>query len=149
MKVGACLMFSTLGPDTFRELTKAWENIDNYAHVNLFTDMHNIGDILLQEYFLDPVVDAEYIYVHYSNILSLLESLKIQGVKNINKKRRTGLMGKEAFKQFKQNFAPYSHTKFQLTYEVIYGQAWKGTQRRTVSSTETVIAVEDLLKSRK
>ncbi|MDI1351851.1 MAG: methyltransferase domain-containing protein, partial [bacterium] len=44
MNVNGCLMFTTLGPDTFQELKMAWNGINSYAHVNEFMDMHDVGD---------------------------------------------------------------------------------------------------------
>jgi malonyl-CoA O-methyltransferase len=63
-----CLMFSTLGPDTFKELKQAWKEVNNYAHTNDFADMHDVGDCLLRERFLDPVVDMELLTIHYGSL---------------------------------------------------------------------------------
>ncbi len=35
-------MFSTLGPDTFKELRKSWVGINTFAHANDFFDMHDV-----------------------------------------------------------------------------------------------------------
>jgi malonyl-CoA O-methyltransferase len=45
------LLFSTFGPDTLRELRQAWASADDRVHVNLFMDMHDIGDLLLASGF--------------------------------------------------------------------------------------------------
>lgn len=45
------LMFSTLGPDTLKELRQAFSGADGYAHVNRFIDMHDIGDALVHNGF--------------------------------------------------------------------------------------------------
>ena len=34
------LSFTTLGPDTLRELRSAWKAVDSHTHVNQFIDMH-------------------------------------------------------------------------------------------------------------
>lgn len=122
-----CLMFTTLGPDTFIELRDAFAIADDYAHVNTFADMHDLADALLQEGFLDPVVDMEHIVAHYTALPALLRSLKRQGVKNIHPDRRTGLMGKKTWTQFTTHMQSYltPDEKYPLTYEVIYGHAWK------------------------
>lgn len=146
MNVQGCLMFSTLGPDTFCELRRAWAKVDQYGHTNDFIDMHDLGDCLLAEHFLDPVVDMEMLTAHYSTLPQLLHALKAQGVRNIHAARNPGLTGKKAWHDFEKTMASFCTTegKFPLTYEVVYGHAWKGEQRRVNSGTETVISVESL-----
>ena len=146
MTVNGCLMFSTLGPDTFKELKQAWASADNYAHINEFMDMHDIGDCLLAEHFLDPVVDMEMLTVHYSTLKRLLQSLKAQGVRNINQDRNEGLTGKYSWQTFETAYQALSTAegKYPLTYEVVYGHAWKGEQRRLGKGTETLIPISQI-----
>ncbi|OCH97189.1 malonyl-ACP O-methyltransferase BioC [Legionella jamestowniensis] len=141
-----CLMFSTLGPDTFKELKQAWQAADYYAHANEFTDMHDLGDSLLKERFLDPVVDMELLTVHYDNLKKLLINLKTQGVRNINAKRNRGLTGKKTWHLFTETYKALRtmEGKYPLTYEVVYGHAWKGDQQVTGTGTETLIPVSQI-----
>lgn len=144
MHESGCLMFSTLGPDTFLELRE--ESQSAFAHVNTFMDMHDIGDILLKEQYLDPVVDMDKLIVHYQDFLSLLHSLKKQGVRNINSKRNPGLTGKRAWKAFQDSVKQFQTAsgQYPLTYEVIYGHAWKGLKRVPTTNTEFTIPVSTL-----
>ena len=146
MNVNGCLMFTTLGPDTFHELRQAWAGVDRYAHTNVFSDMHDIGDVLLGEHFVDPVVDMDMLCAHYSTLPALVRALKAQGVRNINAARNAGLTGRQAWHNFEQAFSTFrtADGKFPLTYEVVYGHAWKGEQRRTDQGTETFVSVEQL-----
>lgn len=143
---GGCLMFSTLGPDTFQELRQAFKTVDSYAHVNDFLDMHDIGDCLLSEKFDDPVMDMDRLTAHYTTLSDLLYGLKAQGVRNIHLERNPGLTGKRAWHEFEQEMLTLRtiDQKFPLTYEVVYGHAWKGMQRRTEQGVETFISVEQL-----
>jgi malonyl-CoA O-methyltransferase len=146
MNINGCLMFSTLGPDTFKELKQAWLAADQYAHINHFADMHDIGDCLLAEHFLDPVVDMELLTVHYASLKQLLQNLQAQGVRNINQARNKGLTGKQSWQRFEaayQNLRT-AEGKYPLSYEVVYGHAWKGEQRRLGQGTETFIPVSQL-----
>lgn len=149
MNTEGCLMFSTLGPDTFCELRRAWATVDKHAHINNFTDMHDIGDHLLAEHFLDPVVDMEVLTAHYQTLPQLLHALKSQGVRNVNAARNSGLTGKQAWRGFEQAVSTFrtKQGKFPLTYEVVYGHAWKGEQRRLEKGTETMISVDQLRKT--
>lgn len=146
MSINGCLMFTTLGPDTFKELKQAWSGVNQYAHVNEFIDMHDIGDCLLSEHFLEPVIDMEFLAIHYETLPTLIKNLKAQGVKNINPQKNQGLTGKMAWKKFERNYLSLQTEgkKYPLTYEVIYGQAWKGEQRKTILGTETLIPVSQI-----
>ncbi|KTC89394.1 malonyl-ACP O-methyltransferase BioC [Fluoribacter dumoffii] len=148
MKPHGCLMFTTLGPDTFKELKQAWSGVNPYAHVNEFADMHDVGDSLVSEHFLDPVMDMEVLEVHYGSLSKLLHSLKAQGVKNINPQRNQGLTGKTAWRHFEQNYAALrtEQGKYPLSYEVVYGHAWKGEQRKTELGIETVIPISQIVR---
>lgn len=148
MKPNACLMFTTLGPDTFKELKDSWASAHQYAHVNEFPDMHDVGDCLMSERFLEPVMDMELLTVHYETLSKLLKSLKAQGVRNVNSARNAGLTGKTAWKVFEQNYSllQTDTKKYPLTYEVVYGHAWKGEQRKTNDGIETMIPISQILK---
>ncbi|MBN9226098.1 MULTISPECIES: malonyl-ACP O-methyltransferase BioC [Legionella] len=148
MKANGCLMFTTLGPDTFKELKHAWTGVNHYAHVNEFADMHDVGDCLMSEHFLEPVIDMELLAVHYQTLPKLLQALKAQGVKNINPQRNQGLTGKTAWRQFEQNYSTLQTDKgkYPLTYEVVYGHAWKGEQRKTEQGIETMIPISQIVR---
>src|SRR5260370_21371926 len=53
------LSFTTLGPDTLRELRSAWGAVDSHTHVHQFIDMHDIGDALVRASFAYPVLHLE------------------------------------------------------------------------------------------
>lgn len=146
MRAHGCLMFTTLGPDTFKELKDAWIDVNHYAHVNKFPDMHDVGDCLMAEHFLEPVVDMEWLTLHYESLSKLLKSIKSQGVKNINSERNKGLTGKSSWRQFEQNYLQTPPGKYPLTYEVVYGHAWKGEQRKTDKGVETLISVSQIAR---
>ena len=150
MAKDACLMFSTLGPDTFKELKLAFDSVDQFSHVNDFMDLHVIGDCLVKEYFLDPVMDMEYIIAKYATVPELVRSIKNQGVKNISSSRHRGLTSKGVWRQFINRMEEQSNLSdgIQLTYEVIYGHAWKGTQTKRDHGVETRISLADFLKAR-
>lgn len=148
MNPQGCLMFSTLGPDTFIELRQAFAAADSFAHVNDFPDMHDVGDQLLANFFLDPVMDMEILTAHFTSLPKLLHSLKRQG-RNTSAARNPGLTGKQSWRRFEKAMAALCtpEGKYPLTYEVVYGHAWKGAQRRTEKGVETSISVAQLKAS--
>ncbi|MBA2650021.1 MAG: malonyl-ACP O-methyltransferase BioC [Legionella sp.] len=148
MKVQGCLMFTTLGPDTFKELKKAWSGVNDHAHTNEFPDMHDVGDWLMAEHFLEPVVDMENLTVHYQSLQKLVQGLKKQGVKNINPQRNKGLTSRAAWANFLNNYELLrtENGSYPLSYEVIYGQAWKGELRQKHKDGETFISLSQIKK---
>ena len=143
---GGCLMFTTLGPDTFMELRYAFSAADQYAHANDFLDLHHLGDALLAQDFQDPVVDMEMLTVHYPTLQQLLNALKKQGVRHVNTKRNPGLMGRSAWQRFTSTMETLRTPdhQFPLTYEVVYGHAWKSIAQEKQLSTETTISMAQM-----
>lgn len=151
MHQDACLMFSTLGPDTFKEIRTAWQAQSQFSHTNDFADMHEVGDALMTAHFLEPVMDMEMLSLQYNALPQLLDSLKKQGVKNINAKRNKGLTGKNVWKQFRENYESLrsENGKYPLSYEVVYGHAWKGMQTQTTQGLETFIPLSSIGRTRR
>lgn len=146
MRKDACVMFTTLGPDTFKELKQAWQAADSFSHSNDFADMHHIGDSLMTERLLEPVVDMELLTVHYKSLAQLTRSLKAQGIPNIHEKRNKGLTGRGAWTAFEKAYESLRtpEGKYPLTYEIIYGHAWKGQQAATEQGLETFFPLSQL-----
>lgn len=146
MNANGCLMFSTLGPDTFIEIKNSWKNTDCYSHVNHFEDMHDVGDLLMHEKFQDPVMDMEMLSILYPSVQDVLHSLKSQGVKNIHSQRAKGLMGKSSWNTFLNNYSQLQTEcgKIPLSYEILYGHAWKGANTLSPNGLETFISVDQI-----
>ncbi len=129
---GGLLMFSTFGPATLYELKKSWQAVENNPeseHVSQFKDIHEIGDLLLQSGFSEPVIDTEKTTLMYSSVHGLMRDLKGIGATNAQTKRRKGLTGKNRFKKMYQAYEQYRQADgLPATYEIIYGQAWISSQ---------------------
>ena len=126
---GGLLMFSTFGPDTLRELRAAFATVDQRPHVNLFLDMHDVGDLLVHAGLGDPVMEMETLTLTYADLKALLRELKAIGAHNVMPGRRAGLMGGDAWRRV---LAAYETRRsggtLPATFEVIYGHAWKPLQ---------------------
>jgi malonyl-CoA O-methyltransferase len=90
LKPHGLLLFSTLGPDTLKELRAAWSSVDGYNHVNRFLDMHDVGDALIRAGFVEPVMDVEHITLTYEHATGLMRDLKSIGAHNVTAGRRRG-----------------------------------------------------------
>ncbi len=132
LKVDGLLMFSTFGPDTLKELRQAFGDVDRHNHLNRFADMHDIGDMLVQGGFADPVMEMEYITLTYADVRGILQDLKAIGAHNATAGRSRGLMGKQAWARLIENYERLRKDgKLPATFEVIYGHAWKPQPRAT------------------
>ena len=93
---GGLFMFSTLGPDTLKELRNAFAMADDGLHVKRFIDLHDIGDLLIGTGFGTPVMDMEIITLTYENAETLFADLRATGSLNPMRGRMRGLTGRGA-----------------------------------------------------
>lgn len=130
LRPGGLLMFTTLGPDTLKELRAATAG-DGKIHVNRFIDMHDIGDMMIGAGFADPVMDMEYLTLTYSDVHTLMRELKAIGAHNVAVGRSRGLAGKGALKEIELRYETFRRdARLPATFEVIYGHAWKPLPRK-------------------
>lgn len=130
LQVGGLLMFSTLGPDTLKELRAAFA--DGYAHTQRFIDMHDLGDMLIGCGFADPVMDMEVITLTYDDLDALFAELRAAGSSCAMKSRRHGLSGRHAWAAACAAYeAMRRDGKLPATFEVVYGHAWKTAPKQT------------------
>ncbi|MEK7779428.1 MAG: malonyl-ACP O-methyltransferase BioC [Pseudomonadota bacterium] len=137
LRIDGLLMFSTFGPDTLKELRQSFAQADSSSHVNHFVDMHDIGDLLLHNGFSEPVMDMEYITMTYSDVLNIMRDLKSIGAHNVTQGRQSGLMGKATWRKALSAYDKLRiDGKYPVTFEVIYGHAWKPPSRKSVLTPE-------------
>lgn len=122
---GGLFMFTTFGPDTLKELRAAQAETDGHTHVSGFTDMHDIGDLLVQAGFADPVIDMETFTLTYPDVKALMRDLKAIGARNAATDRPPALSGKAWLEAVMRNYEPLRRDgKLPATFEVVYGHAW-------------------------
>ncbi|HEX4927213.1 MAG TPA: methyltransferase domain-containing protein [Burkholderiales bacterium] len=124
------LMFSTLGPDTLKELRAA----AGARRVHEFVDMHDLGDMLVAAGFQAPVMDMEMLRVDYASGLGLLEDLRASGQVNARRDRPRGLAGRGFRARLERALGARMHS----TYEVIYGHAWKRAVSAAAPTAKTI-----------
>jgi malonyl-CoA O-methyltransferase len=133
------LMFSCLGPDTLQELRALYRSLGWPAPSHEFTDMHDWGDMLAGAGFAEPVMDMERITLTFETPLRLLQELRGLG-RNLHPLRFAGLRGRLWHEQLQQALAK---APLQLTFEVIYGHAFKPAPRLDMRP-ETVLSLAQM-----
>jgi malonyl-CoA O-methyltransferase len=139
LRVDGLLMFSNFGPDTFRELRAAFAAMDETPHALPFVDMHDFGDQLVEAGFSTPVMDMEQITVTYDTAESLLADVRAFGGNPLATRSR-GLVGRAAWQRMLAALERQRRPdgKLGLTFEVIYGHAFRPAPRVTAAGEAIV-----------
>lgn len=126
--------FATLGPDSLLEIRRAWNSVDEHAHVNHFLDMHDIGDSLVRSGLRDPILDVDRLSVNYTSSGKLFADLTNVGARNALRRRNRSLVGKRRFKKMVDALAgERGHGEISLELELVYGHCWGGGASDTTS----------------
>ncbi len=153
LRPGGLLMFSTFGPDTLTELRQSWSQVDGYQHTSHFWDMHDVGDMLMQSQFADPVMDTDKMQLTYADVGALVRDLKGLGAHNAASARPKGMTGKQRWQQMTSAYEQFRFDgRLPATYEVVYGHAWRSValtdellaQRKAAAKGEFVVPVNKL-----
>ena len=144
LAVDGYLMFSCLGPDTLQEVRQVYAHAGWPAPHHQFTDMHDWGDMLVQAGFSEPVMDMERITLSFSSADALLAELRSLG-RNLSVDRFTGLRARGWRRQLAERLQEGLSTdqeggRLALTFEVVYGHAFKPRPRLSVKP-ETVVSL--------
>jgi malonyl-CoA O-methyltransferase len=119
------LTFTSLGPDTLRELRSSWKAVDSRTHVNQFIDMHDMGDALVRAGFASPVLDMERYILTYLDVRRVTADLKATGAHNSTRGRPKGLTGRRQFAALQAAYEAFRQDgRLPATYEVVFGHAW-------------------------
>lgn len=144
------VMFSCLGPDTLRELRQVYATMGWPQPAHAFTDMHDWGDMLARSGFAEPVMDMERITLTFASPERLLEELRGLG-RNLHVHRFAGLRARgwrdQLHAALQRELAQTTPDgRLPLTFEVIYGHAFKPQPRMTVQA-KTTVSLEQMRKS--
>ncbi|GJG99313.1 methyltransferase domain-containing protein [Paraburkholderia terrae] len=155
LKVNGLLMFSTLGPDTLKELRGAYAEIEaahgvnTHKHVIDFVDMHDLGDMLVESGFEIPVMDQETLTITYKSPESLLADVRRWGAYPFRREASPGGASRRMQKALLAALEARRRADgtIPLTFEVIYGHAWKAVPRMTPEG-HGIVRIEDIGRGR-
>ena len=137
------LSFTSLGPDTLRELRSAWAQVDSSSRVHPFIDMHDIGDALVRAGLAAPVLDVERYTLTYTDVRRLAADLKAVGARNAASDRPKGLTGPRKFAAMQSAYEIHRcDGRLPATYEVVFGQAWAPAAPQMIRGEERIALSE-------
>ena len=122
--------FSCLGPGTLRELRDLYAANGWPAPTPGFIDMHDLGDMLVDAGFADPVLDQETITLRWKSAEALLAELRALGG-NTAPGRHPGLRTPAWRQRLRDALAERADVdgSIGLTVEVAYGHGFKAAPR--------------------
>lgn len=146
LAVDGFLMFSTLGPGTLASLRSVYASHGWGPAMAPLVDMHDLGDMLVEAGFADPVMDQETLTLTWSHADQALQELRSLG-SNMDPARMTGLRtprwrGRliEAIERAAKRNAS---GRIEMTFELVYGHAFKPLPRHRVSE-QAQISLSDM-----
>jgi malonyl-CoA O-methyltransferase len=87
LKADGQLIFSTFGPQTLKELKRAWAEVDGYNHVNEFYSEEQLKYFLHLAGFRSVQIESKPYVINYASVLDLMKELKQMGAHNVNSGR--------------------------------------------------------------
>lgn len=144
LAVDGFVMFSCLGPGTLRELRALYARLGWPPPTPGFVDMHDLGDMLVQAGFADPVMDQEVITLSWADADALLAELRGLGG-NAAPRRAAGLRTPRWKQRLRQELATLAGAdgRLSLSFEVAYGHAFRGLPRARPGES-TRVSLDDM-----
>jgi malonyl-CoA O-methyltransferase len=142
--VDGFVMFSTLGPGTLAALRELYAAQGWGSPHAPWTDMHDVGDMLVASGFADPVMDQETLRLTYSTPAAALAELRAFGA-NTDCTRFAGLRTPRWRTRLLEALGARTDAKGRvvLEYEIVYGHAFKAAPRARVAA-ETQVGLADM-----
>ncbi|MBX3607906.1 MAG: biotin synthase [Piscinibacter sp.] len=138
------VMFSCLGPGTLRELRALYTRQGWPAPTPGFVDMHDLGDMLVQAGFADPVMDQEVLQLSWPDPEALLGELRALGG-NAAPERLAGLRTPRWRACLRDALASLAGPdgRIAMSFEVAYGHAFRGAPRARAGEA-TRVSLQDM-----
>jgi malonyl-CoA O-methyltransferase len=127
------LMFTSFGVDTLQQLRSLGASLPE------FPDMHDVGDLLGQAGFAEPVLETERLMVSYDDPSRLLAELGALGG-NALRSRKKGLTGRAGRHRWLEQLERVrgADGRLALTFEVIFAHAWCPAKKRLADGFQTI-----------
>jgi malonyl-CoA O-methyltransferase len=142
LAVDGFLMFSTLGPGTLVELRDIYSAEPDWGPpMAPLVDMHDLGDMLVEAGFADPVMDQESLRLTWRSAREALVELRSLG-SNVEPGRMPGLRTPRWRQQLEDRLervaTRHPAGRVEFTFELVYGHAFKPQPRARVAAESAV-----------
>jgi len=132
LRAGGTLALSTLGPETFNELRRAFAEVDGYRHTLVFAAAEAIAAGIGQAGLRLVAHERLPLVRHHPSLRSLLNEVRDIGANQLGAvsgaadARRRGLMGKQGWARFERAYeAARTEQGLPLTYDLMLFYAEK------------------------
>ncbi len=145
LAVDGFLMFSTFGPGTLEALSALYRREGWPPPFAPFVDMHDLGDMLVEAGFADPVMDQETLTLTWADAPAALAELRALGG-NLAPMRFAGLRTPRWRRRLEaavMQATAGADGRPALRFEIVYGHAFKPAPRARVGP-ETRVSVDEL-----
>jgi malonyl-CoA O-methyltransferase len=131
------------------ELRELYEQFGWPAPCQDWMDMHDWGDSLLKQGWVDPVMDMERLVFTYASANDLVRDLRVWG-RNLHPNRFPALRGRgwhrALLDALEERRRAMPDQRLRLTLEVIYGHALRGEDRLSLPASQS-IPLAEVMKS--
>jgi malonyl-CoA O-methyltransferase len=148
LAVDGFLMFSTLGPGSLAALRALYAAQGWPPPFAPFVDMHDLGDMLAEAGFADPVMDQEQVTLTWTSGAAALAELRTLGG-NVDRQRQRGLRTP----RWQAHLASLLEAQAQaqagpdgrvaLGFEIVYGHAFRPAPRPRLAA-QTTLPLDDM-----
>lgn len=144
LAVDGFLMFSTLGPGSLTRLRSVYAQRDWAVPFAPFVDMHDLGDLLVEAGFADPVMDQETVTLTWASAAAMLDELRQLGG-NVASGRTAGLRTPRWRRRLLDALAATAGVdgRVALDFEIVYGHAFRPLPRPRVAA-RTEVPLDEL-----
>lgn len=142
LAVDGALMFATVGPGTLASLRALYAARGWPPPAAALVDMHDLGDMLAEAGFAEPVMDQETLTLTWPDAQALLAELRSLGG-NADPARAQGLRTPRWQRELLSALTPADGTRPSLAFEIVYGHAWRARPRVAVAP-ETRVGLQDM-----
>lgn len=145
LAVDGFLMFSTWGAGTLQRLRDVYRDAGWPVPQAPLVDMHDLGDMLIEAGFADPVMDQETITLTWADAAAALAELRSLGG-NVALGRFPGLRTprwRDRLAGALLQQARNAEGRIALDFEIVYGHAFRPAPRPRLAA-ETQVSVGDM-----
>jgi malonyl-CoA O-methyltransferase len=145
LQVEGYVMFSTLGPGSLAQLRAIYRDAGWPAPHAPFVDMHDLGDMLVEAGFADPVMDQEVLTLTYADPQRLLIDLRQLGGNTAPSRFggcRTPAWRARLLAALRERAD--AQGRIALDFEVVYGHAFRAPDRGPAVAPVTTVGLDDM-----